>query len=52
MAKLPRGIRDGGERQVNAIRNFFHDLTLRPQGVTIVIAAFLPIIAAAWQGED
>lgn len=30
---------------MNAIRTFFRDLTLRPQGVTVVIAAFLPIFA-------
>ncbi|MFM5908060.1 MAG: hypothetical protein ACKOPO_10840 [Novosphingobium sp.] len=30
---------------MNAISKFFRDLTLKPQGVTIVIAAFLPIIA-------
>ncbi len=35
---------------MNAIRNFFRDLTLRPQGMTIVIAAFLPIIAIVAMG--
>lgn len=35
---------------MNALRNFFRDLTLRPQGVTIVIAAFLPIIAIVAMG--
>ncbi|MFM5931900.1 MAG: MFS transporter [Novosphingobium sp.] len=35
---------------MNAIRNFFHGLTLKPQGMTIVIAAFLPIIAIVAMG--
>ena len=35
---------------MNAIRAFFRDLTLRPQGVTVVIAAFLPIIAIVAMG--
>ncbi|MEP6867123.1 MAG: MFS transporter [Novosphingobium sp.] len=35
---------------MNAIRMFFRDLTLRPQGFTIVIAAFLPIIAIVAMG--
>jgi MFS family permease len=30
---------------MNAITAFWRDLTMKPQGVTIVIAAFLPIIA-------
>ena len=30
---------------MNAFRTFFRDLTLRPQGITIVAAAFLPIFA-------
>lgn len=32
------------------LRTFFADLTLRPQGFTIVIAAFLPIIAIVAMG--
>lgn len=39
-----------GRDSLIAIRNFFHDLTLRPQGMTIVIAAFLPIIAIVAMG--
>jgi MFS family permease len=35
---------------VNKLQAFFRDLTLRPQGVTIVIAAFLPIIAIVAMG--
>lgn len=35
---------------MNRITQFFRDLTLRPQGVTIVIAAFLPIIAIVAMG--
>lgn len=35
---------------MNAIRSFFRDLTLKPQGVTLVIAAFLPIIAIVAMG--
>lgn len=35
---------------MNRIVHFFRDLTLRPQGVTIVIAAFLPIIAIVAMG--
>lgn len=35
---------------MNAIRTFFHDLTLRPQGLIVVIAAFLPIIAIVAMG--
>ncbi|WP_088311008.1 MFS transporter [Novosphingobium sp. B 225] len=35
---------------MNRIAQFFRDLTLRPQGVTIVIAAFLPIIAIVAMG--
>jgi MFS family permease len=30
---------------VNAIRSFFRDLTLVPQGLTMVVAAFLPVFA-------
>lgn len=30
---------------MNALRAFFHDLTLKPQGLIIVFAGFLPIIA-------
>lgn len=30
---------------MNAVRDFFRDLTLKPQGVTVVVAAFLPIFA-------
>ncbi|MEO7384356.1 MAG: MFS transporter, partial [Novosphingobium sp.] len=30
---------------MNAIAGYFRQLTLRPQGITVVIAAFLPIIA-------
>jgi MFS family permease len=30
---------------MNGLRNFFRDLTLRPQGATVVVAAFLPIFA-------
>ncbi|HKT86037.1 MAG TPA: MFS transporter [Novosphingobium sp.] len=35
---------------VEPLRKFFSDLTLRPQGFTIVIAAFLPIIAIVAMG--
>jgi MFS family permease len=35
---------------MNKLEAFFRDLTLRPQGVTIVIAAFLPIIAIVAMG--
>ncbi len=35
---------------MNKVAQFFRDLTLRPQGVTIVIAAFLPIIAIVAMG--
>jgi MFS family permease len=35
---------------VNKLEAFFRDLTLRPQGITIVIAAFLPIIAIVAMG--
>ena len=35
---------------MNRIAQFYRDLTLRPQGVTIVIAAFLPIIAIVAMG--
>lgn len=35
---------------MNKLAQFFRDLTLRPQGVTIVIAAFLPIIAIVAMG--
>lgn len=35
---------------MNKFSAFFRDLTLRPQGVTIVIAAFLPIIAIVAMG--
>lgn len=35
---------------MNRISQFFRDLTLRPQGMTIVIAAFLPIIAIVAMG--
>ncbi len=35
---------------MNAIRTFWRDLTLKPQGITIVIAAFLPIIAIVAMG--
>ena len=35
---------------MEAIRTYFRDLTLRPQGFTIVIAAFLPIIAIVAMG--
>lgn len=35
---------------MNKVVQFFRDLTLRPQGVTIVIAAFLPIIAIVAMG--
>lgn len=35
---------------MNRIAQFFRELTLRPQGVTIVIAAFLPIIAIVAMG--
>ncbi|MDE2434960.1 MAG: MFS transporter [Sphingomonadales bacterium] len=35
---------------MNKLSAFFRDLTLRPQGVTIVIAAFLPIIAIVAMG--
>lgn len=39
-----------GERMMNAVRAFFHDLTLKPQGMVVVIAAFLPIIAIVAMG--
>lgn len=35
---------------MNAVRAFFRDLTLKPQGMVIVIAAFLPIIAIVAMG--
>lgn len=35
---------------MNAIRTFFSELTLRPQGLIVVIAAFLPIIAIVAMG--
>lgn len=35
---------------MNRLSAFFRDLTLRPQGMTIVIAAFLPIIAIVAMG--
>ncbi len=35
---------------MNRITDFYRSLTLRPQGVTIVIAAFLPIIAIVAMG--
>lgn len=35
---------------MNKLSAFFRDLTLRPQGMTIVIAAFLPIIAIVAMG--
>lgn len=35
---------------MNKLAQFFRDLTLRPQGITIVIAAFLPIIAIVAMG--
>lgn len=35
---------------MNAIRAYFRELSLKPQGVTIVIAAFLPIIAIVAMG--
>jgi MFS family permease len=46
--------RDAAERRrraahagdaMNAVRNFYRDLTLKPQGFTMVIAAFLPVFA-------
>lgn len=35
---------------MNAFRRFFRELTLRPQGAIVVIAAFLPIIAIVAMG--
>ncbi len=35
---------------MNAVRALFHDLTLKPQGMVVVIAAFLPIIAIVAMG--
>lgn len=35
---------------MNAVTTFYRDLTLKPQGVTIVVAAFLPIIAIVAMG--
>lgn len=35
---------------MNAIRAFFRDLSLKPQGAIVVIAAFLPIIAIVAMG--
>ncbi|MEY4720481.1 MAG: hypothetical protein RIQ46_206, partial [Pseudomonadota bacterium] len=35
---------------MDRIRSFFADLTLRPQGIIVVIAAFLPIIAIVAMG--
>src|SRR6188474_29456 len=35
---------------MNAVRSFFRELTLKPQGLTVVIAAFLPIIAIVAMG--
>ena len=35
---------------MNRVTQFFRDLTLRPQGITLVIAAFLPIIAIVAMG--
>ena len=35
---------------MQAVTNFFRDLTLKPQGVIVVLAAFLPIIAIVAMG--
>lgn len=35
---------------MQALTNFFRDLTLKPQGVIVVLAAFLPIIAIVAMG--
>ena len=35
---------------MNAVTNFYRDLTLKPQGIIVVIAAFLPIIAITAMG--
>ncbi len=35
---------------MDVIRTFYRDLTLKPQGITIVVAAFLPIIAIVAMG--
>ena len=35
---------------MNAVATFYRDLTLKPQGITIVVAAFLPIIAIVAMG--
>ena len=35
---------------MNAVTQFWRDLTLKPQGITVVIAAFLPIIAIVAMG--
>ncbi len=35
---------------MNAITSFWRDLTLKPQGIVVVIAAFLPIIAIVAMG--
>jgi len=35
---------------VQAVANFYRDLTLKPQGVIVVLAAFLPIIAIVAMG--
>lgn len=35
---------------MNAIRAFWRDLTLKPQGIVVVVAAFLPIIAIVAMG--
>lgn len=35
---------------MNALRTFYRDLTLKPQGMVMVIAAFLPIIAIVAMG--
>jgi hypothetical protein len=38
------------ESELNRIARFFDEITLKPQGMTIVIAAFLPIIAIVAMG--
>ena len=35
---------------MNALQTFYRDLTLKPQGIIVVIAAFLPIIAITAMG--
>ena len=39
-----------GEGPLNALKSYWRELTLKPQGIIVVIAAFLPIIAIVAMG--